>query len=167
MIELEIGGTELQFDPAAISALRYRAAYGRSALAALEDCRDLQSLERVLLRMAHIMIPPDRRPTLTAFARLARRDEAFLSKALSLRDALYEIDPRFRPHAGGGTGELDEYDLIAGMLAAQLDMAMLYELPLMHLTGVLARASDQNNPDIPDYRPMTATELAELYPKRS
>ncbi|MCI8477544.1 MAG: hypothetical protein HFE97_04250 [Oscillospiraceae bacterium] len=167
MVELEIGGTQIQFDPAAVSALRYRAAYGRSALAALEDCRDLQCLERVLLRMAHCMIPPDHRPVLTEFARLARRDPEFIPKALSLRDALYGLDHRFRPHTGGGAGELDEYDLIAGLLAAQLDTAMLYELPLMHLTGILARASDQNNPDIPAYRPMTATELADLYPKRS
>ena len=88
MYEMELGGVWYRLDPAAISAIRYRAIYGESILETLNRGIPPKKLEGKLLRMCHLMIPAADRPELLVLARQARRDGAFLVKGLKARDAL-------------------------------------------------------------------------------
>lgn len=165
MVALDLAGQSYLLDPAAISAVRYRAKYGRSIVAGLAACRSRREEEAVLLRLCHVMIPPKHRPPLLDFARAARRDGAFPQKARAARDALLAGDGPLPP-AGEGP-PFDEYRVLALMALAGVDMGLLYELPLLHLVGVLRRCGELRDPACKDYRPMTSAELARLYPRRA
>lgn len=166
MLELALGGERYLLDPAAISAVRYRAEYGCSVVTDLSGCQTAKSVERVLLRMCRMMIPPAQRPSLEAFARAARRDGRFFAKAQRARSALLAVDPAQPPPAGAPDGEpFDEYGVLALMALTGVDMGLLYELPITHLVGILRRCGDIRDPDCKTYRLMTADEMARLYPK--
>ncbi|WP_101692849.1 hypothetical protein [Clostridium sp. J1101437_171009_A5] len=167
-MEMELGGVRYRLDPAAISAIRYRAAYGESIVEALRRPMTTKQLEGVLLRMCHRMIPAAERPELLVLARQARKDGNFLTKGLRARDALLEAD-----HAldGWEDGEesanepFDEYRLLASLTLARVDLGLLYELPLLHLVGVVRRLVALQDPERKSYRKLTAKEMAQLYPR--
>lgn len=165
MIYLEIGGTGFRFDPAAVSAVRYRARYGESPVAALARCRDGREEERLLLRICHMMLPPAVRPELPEFARLCRRDGAFVRKGRQAVGALLAADRRMPQGENVPAKEVDEYELLALMAAARVDMGLIYELPLFHLVSVVNRLGALLDPDRKEYRPMTREERAALYPR--
>jgi len=165
VVALELAGQIYLLDPAAISAVRYRARYGRSVVADLAACRDRRGEEALLLRLCHVMIPPEHRPPLLDFARAARRDGHFPHKAQAAREALLAGDGPLPP-AGEGP-PFDEYRVLALMALAGVDGGLLHELPILHLVGVLRRCGELRDPACKAYRPMTGAELARLYPRRA
>ncbi len=167
-MKLELGGASYDLETAAISAVRYRAAYGDSVVNHLAACKTIRERERCLLRLCHIMIPPDRRPALKTFAAQVRRDGRFFAKALEAKAALLSPDPRRRGGNDGedGGGRFDEYQVLALMAAAGLGTQLLYELPILHLLAVAGRVFAASNPNRKTYRPMTGEEMAMLYRRR-
>lgn len=166
MVEMELAGVRYKLDPAAISALRYRAEYGESIVNHLAACRDGREEEARLLRVCWMMIPPADRPELRTFARAARRDGRFVAKARRAVDALLDVDPQAPKGGEPDGGEFDEYDVVAVMAAAGMDLALVYELPILHLAGIAARYFEMQDPDRKSYRPMTREERSMLYPRR-
>lgn len=164
MIRLEIGGAGFLLDPAAISCVRYRARYGESVVTEMERGKPIDG---PLLRMCWMMVHPHHRPELPEFALLARKTPTFRAQALAARAALLAPDPRGR-RGGQDTGErFDEYKILASMYALDMDSGLLYELPILHLASLVGRVAELKYPD-PDakrYRPMTAEEMGELYPR--
>ncbi|MEL4859623.1 hypothetical protein AAEU42_00065 [Pseudoflavonifractor phocaeensis] len=168
MIAMEIGGVRFRLDPAAISALRYRAEYGNSIVNDLARCVSAAEAEGRLLRMCHMMIPVADRPELLEFARLARKDPDFLDKARVAKAALLAPDPQMGlPSAEEGTGEaFDEYRVLALLACIGVDLCLIYDLPILHLVAVAHRAAELRDPESKWYRPMTDDELLSLYPRR-
>lgn len=167
ILEMELGGAKYRLDPAAISALRYRAEYGDSILNQLMECKSSQEEEARLLRICFMMIPPADRPELRAFARQARRDGRFYGKARRAVDELLSVDPRMPKGGEPGGADFDEYDVVALMSAAHMDMGLLYELPILHLAGIAARYFELQNPEHRERRFMTKEERSALYPRRT
>lgn len=168
MFSMEIGGVRFHMDPAAVSALRYRAEYGKSAVCDLASCATADQAEGILLRVVHAMLPPADRPELLAFARLARRDKDFLPKAHVAKSALLAPDPAFHAPTGeaGEDTPFDEYKILALMVAAGIGMELIYELPILHLVSLAHRVARLRDPEAKTYRPMTDQEMAQLYPRR-
>lgn len=162
---LELDGRRFPLDTAAVSAIRYRAAYGDSVVNHLADCASWKKAEGILLRMCHLMIPSDQRPPLLELAALARRDGGMLAQGLQARDALLAPDPR-APVGGEPDGNpFDEYGVLALMAAAGVDTRLIYELPVLHLAGVAGRCFALKNPDRKTYRPMSQEDRSMLYPR--
>lgn len=163
MLEMVIGGSGFDLDPAAISCIRYRAEYGGSVVVHLTQAEEAAERERVLLRMVHMMIPTDRRPTLEAFAKLAHHDPGFPGKARKAQAALLDLDPAVGTPQEQEGDLFDEYDILASMTLAGVDAKLLYELPIMHLVSVLNRCGQLRDPERKTYRKMDAREMAALY----
>lgn len=167
MIQMELAGVKFALDPAAISALRYRAEYGESVVNALAGCGTPAQQEGVLVRLCRLMLPQPERPELLEFAALCRRDGDFFRKGQLARAALLDRDPTMPPAGEDAVGRaFDEYDLLALMAAAGLDFALVYELPLLHLVSVVNRHGALLDPERKEYRPMTQEEKLTLYPRR-
>lgn len=166
--EMVIGGVKFRMDPAAISAIRYRAEYGDSIVNHLADCQTADEAEGRLLRMCHCMIPAADRPELLDFAKLARKDEDFIVKALVARDELMGEDPQWHGKDDSADQSFDEYRVLALIAAAHLDMTLIYELPIIHLVGIAGRyfEAQSNDPDDTSYHKMDTQEMARLYPRR-
>ena len=127
-----------------------------------------RKLEGKLLRMCHLMIPPESRPELLALARQARRDGTFFVKGLRARDALLAPDPELEEwgdDAPSSHSRFDEYKLLAVLTMAGVDLRLLYELPLLHLAGLVRRLNVLRDPDRKTYRPLSQKEMAQLYPR--
>lgn len=163
---MEIGGARYQFDPGAISALRYRAEYGESIVTHLLTCTSAKEEEARLLRICWMMLPPADRAPLRDFARRAGRDRHFIEKARTAVDRLLAEDPKAPKGGEPGYEDFDEYDVLAVMAAARMDTALIYELPILHLAGIAARYFEMQDPDRKSYRPMTREERSTLYPRR-
>lgn len=167
-MELELNGRRYPLDTAAVSALRYRAAYGESVVEALRRPMPPRKREGVLLRMCHLMIPAARRPPLLELAEQARRDGDFPAKGRVARDALLAGDRALEGWEDGEPGDgapFDEYRLLAALVLAGVDPALLYELPLLHLLGLLKRLAALRDPERKTYRRLTGAEMAQLYPR--
>lgn len=167
LLEMELGGAKYRLDPAAISALRYRAEYGDSILNHLAESKSPHEEEARLLRVCWMMISPADRPELSVFARHARRDGRFYPKARRAVDELLSVDPRMPKGGESGGANFDEYDVVALMSAAHMDMSLLYELPILHLAGIAARYFELQNPEHRERRFMTKEERSALYPRRT
>lgn len=167
MLRMEIGGVWFDLDPAAISALRYRAEYGDSIVNHLAASTTLQEAEGRLLRMCRMMIPAADRPELPDFTELAGRDPAFMSKAITAKNALLNVDGRLSMEdREAQDGEpFDEYDILVMLAAAHMDAALIYELPIMHLAGIAGRYFALQDPERKSYRKMTSTEMTAMYPR--
>ena len=163
--EMEIGGVRFRLDPAAISSIRYRAAYGDSIIAHLAQCETDKERERRLLRMCHCMIPAADRPELPEFARLARKDERFLAKAQLAFGALFADDPRWSRWGQADGESFDEYQALALLASAHVDMRLLYELPLVHLVRIADRYFEMQGSGEGTYKEMDAKEMAMIYPR--
>lgn len=163
-MKMDLGGASYLLDPAAISAIRYRAEYGDSIINHLAACQTVEEREGRLLRMCHCMIPEADRPELLDFAKRARQDKDFLTKAITARNALLVPDPRWDGHKGGDGDVFDEYQVIALLGTAQVEQQWVYELPIMHLIAVIGRACDSQNPDKKAYKEMDSDEMALMYP---
>lgn len=157
---IEIGGVGFRLNPAAISCVRYRAEYGDSIVNHLTACKPREA-EGYLLRMCRCMM--EDAPELPALAALAADDPAFLPNALAAQARLLEDDPQRAP--GRADGErFDEYQVLALMAAARLDMALLYELPVMHIVSVVNRCFKARSGG-KTYHRMDESEMARLYPR--
>ena len=59
--------------------------------------------------------------------------------------------------------------LIAGGLVtltlAGVDLRLMYELPVLHLAGLIRRLNVLQDPDRKTYRPLGREEMAQLYPR--
>lgn len=165
MVEMVIGGARFRLDPAAISAVRYRCAYGRSIVTDLAGCRTVREAEGKLLRMCRLMIPEGERPELLDFARLAGRDRDFFGKGEAARAALLAVDESAPLPLEGEAEPFDEYNILAMMTAVRMDMGLLYELPIMHIAGVLHLTFGLQDPERKRVRPMTHEESCILYPR--
>lgn len=171
MLMLKLGEREYPLDPAAVSAVRYRAAYGESVVGgwglSSAGAGPTAKAGGKLIRLCHMMIPPDRRPGLTEFARQCRRERTFFSQALEAQRALLDPDPLHTPPAEDGTAEaFDEYRVLAFMAAAGVDMALIYELPILHLASVAQRVFELKQGGGKRYHAMPAEDRAALYPRR-
>lgn len=160
---VNIGGVDFVLDPSAISCVRYRARYGGSVVTHLTQAEDSLQLEGYLLRMVHVMIPPEGRPRMEEFAKLAHHDPDFIGKARKAQRSLLALDPAAGTPQNQEDGEFDEYDILASMTLAGLDMGLIYELPLMHLVSVLNRCGALRDPERKTYRKMDGREMAALY----
>ena len=167
MYALELDGTRYELDTAAVSAVRYRAACGESIVDTLRDGLERKALEAKLLRMCHLMIPPGARPELAQLARQARRDGHFFVKALGARKALLAPDPALEgwEDQEPSSARFDEYKLLAALTLAGVDLRLMYELPVLHLAGLIRRISVLQDPDRKTYRPLGRKEMAQLYPR--
>ena len=165
---MEIGGIQVNLDPAAISCIRYRIAYGNSIVNDLAACTSADDEEAVLLRMIHAMLAQENSPDLLEFARQARRDPDFLVKGRVARSALLALDSNFYVSDNAPTGNepFDEYKILAMMVVAGIDMELIYQLPILHLVSLASRVAQLRDPEARSYRPMTNEELVQLYPRR-
>ena len=164
-MELRLGGQKFRLETAAVSALRYRAVYGGSVAGHLDACPSRERAEGVLLRMVHMMIPPEERPPLLELAALARRSGDFFAQGLQARDALLNADPR-APAGEPGAEPFDEYEVLALMASAGVDAALIHTLPILHLAGIAARTFALKKAPPPDCRrPMSQEGRAMLYPR--
>lgn len=160
MLTLKLGERKYPLDPAAVSAIRYRAAYGESVVGAGAGGK--------LLRLCHMMVPPEHRPELRTFVRQCRRERTFFVQALEAQRALLAPDPLHTPPAADGPTEpFDEYRVLAYLAAAGLDAALIYELPILHLAGVAQRVFELKQGGGKQYHAMPAEDRAALYPRRS
>lgn len=166
MWELELGGVRFKLNPAAISAVRYRAEYGDSAANQFHDSAGRLETERVLLRTCHQMIPEPDRPALLDFARLARRDGDFFTKALEAHAALFEADPLEPDGRPTGSVIFDEYEILAIMAEAHIDLALIYELPILHLLSVVRRYAKRKDPNRASEHRLTDEEMFSMFPRR-
>lgn len=166
MMRMEIGGRAFRLETAAVSALRYRAEYGESVVVAMARPGGLRALEGRLLRMCRMMIPAPERPELEELARLARRDGDFVRKGLRARDALLAGDEAMEKwlSASDGGGDFDEYEIVCALMAAGVDLRLLWELPLLHLAGLAGRYIALRDPDSKTYRKLSREEMRCLYP---
>ena len=172
MLTLKLGRHEYPLDPAAVSAIRYRAAYGESVVdgGGLSPAGDASAAGAAgkLLRLCHMMIPAERRPELLEFARRCRKEKTFFVQALEAQRALLAPDPLHTPPAADGPAEpFDEYRVLAFLAAAGLDAALIYELPILHLAGVAQRVFELKQGGGKRYHAMPAQDRAALYPRRS
>lgn len=168
MTVLELGPVRYPLEVSAISALRYRAAYGESIVETLGARISPKMLEGKLLRMCHLMIPVGSRPELLELAKQARRDGAFFIKGLQARDALLAPDPElegWEDDTPSSHSRFDEYKLLAVLTMAGVDLRLLYELPLLHLAGLVRRLNVLRDPDRKSYRLLSQKEMAQLYPR--
>lgn len=163
-LRMDLGGASYELDPAAISAIRYRAEYGDSIINHLAACQTAQELEGRLLRMCHCMIPEADRPELLELARQARDNKDFIPKAIAARNALFAGDPRWEGGKGADGEPFDEYQVLALMSAAHIDGRFIFELPIMHLVAIAGRCLDAQNPDKKTYKEMGSEEMALMYP---
>lgn len=163
--ELEIGGIKITLDPAAVSAIRYRMEYGDSIINHLGVCKTLEEAEGLLLRMCHCMVPEANRPELLTLAGLARKDGAFFRKAIMARDALLANDPQWHGGEAHDGEPFDEYRVLALMAVAHIDMALIYELPIMHLVGIVGRYFEAQDPERTTYHKMDDREMKLMYPR--
>ena len=148
MYEMDLGGVRYRLDPAAISAIRYRAIYGESILETLNRGIPPKKLEGKLLRMC-------------------RRDGAFLVKGLKARDVLLEPDIELDgpPDEESSEEPFDEYRLLAALTLVGMDLSLLHELPILHVIGVLRRLNMLQDTERKHYRPLTDKEMSNLYPR--
>lgn len=164
-LRMDLGGASYALDPAAISAIRYRAEYGDSIINHLAACQTAQEFEGRLLRMCHCMMPEADRPELLELARQARDSKDFIPKAIAARNALFAGDPRW----DGGKGEdgepFDEYQVLALISTAHIDGRLIYELPIMHLVAIASRYIEAQGQNEAELRPMSDEEMATLYAK--
>lgn len=164
MLEMTLGKTKYRLDPAAISAIRYRVENGESIVNHLAACRTPSETEGRLLRMVHAMIV-GHRPELPELARQARREETFLTQAYRARDALLDQDPRAPSgESGPSDAAFDEYQVLALLTVAGVDVGLIHELPILHLAAVAARVGNLRDPEARQYHEATQDELAALYP---
>ena len=164
MLELEIGGERLRLNPAAISALRYRAQYGKSVVTDLMGAATPEQLEACLIRLLHVM-QEEEALSLLDMAALCRRDAQFLQKAIAARDALLDASKAQKhDEPVEGAEPFDEYRVLALMAAARLDMSLLHELPILHLLEVVTLCFEGRS-EKKAYRPMNQKELHALYPR--
>ncbi len=166
MLEMVLGGVRYHLDPAAISALRYRAEYGDSIANHLISCKTAREEESRLLHICWMMIPPMERPELLDFARQARRDGGFVGKARRCVGVLLDDDHQMPKSEEPSGRRFDEYEVVAVMAAAGMDMALIFELPIMHLAAIAYRYFKMQDPEEKEYRPMTQDERSALYPRR-
>lgn len=165
-MNLELGGVRFALDPAAVSAVRYRAEYGGSIMNYISQCKTAAELERRLLQLCLIMAPATQRPELRVFARLARRDGHFLQKGLAARDALLAEDPLWEPPPGAADTEpFDEYKVLALMAAAGLDFSLLYEMPILHLVALVSRCFALRGEPEGEVHALTEGEFETLFPR--
>lgn len=163
-MRMVIGGVEFRLNPAAISAIRYRAEYGCSIVNDLAACDTAIEAEGRLLRMAHMMIEGDR-PELLTFAALAHEDKHFMEKALEARAALLSDDPLFSIKGQEDSEPFDEYQVLALMASAGIGMQLIYEVPILHIVAIAGRYYDMMDTEKETYRPMDASEMSALYPR--
>lgn len=162
--ELEIGGERLWLNPAAISAVRYRARHGSSVVTDLMQAKTPDKLQQCLIHMLEAMCE-DAHVGLLELASRCRRDEQFLQKGLLARDALLNHSQKHKEvEQDEGTEPFDEYRVLAILASAGLDMALLYELPILHLLEVATLCFEWRS-DKKTYRRMTQGEMKALYPK--
>jgi len=151
------------FDLAAISAVRYRAEYGDSAITHLAACETRKEQERVLFRLCYTMIPPECRPSVKEFAERAYQDGDFLQKALQLKDGLMIADENAKSAGRGKSDEkFDEYQILALMATAGVPGSLLHELPILHLLSIAARVGDMKSPK-ENVRAMDAKERSAFF----
>lgn len=166
MLTMELGGVKFRLDPAAISAIRYRAEYGDSIVNHLQKAETVPEREGHLLRMCHQMIPEAERPELLEFARLARKDEGFFFKAVAAKNALLDVDHRAPLARAEEPGKLDEYDILVGMANTRIDMALIYELPIMHIAGLISRYVESRESNGAENHKLSDKEFETLFPRR-
>lgn len=163
MIEMELGGARYLLDPAAISAIRYRSSYGESIVTSLANSENKTERERHLLRICHEMMVDRQKVPLSDYAKQVFRNRAeFLRKAEEAVAALLDTD-EWELEKGTGGEEFDEYELLAAMAAAGLDMRLLETLPIMHIAQVLDKLGALKDPDRKRYRRMSEAEMAKFY----
>ena len=163
MIEMELGGARYLLDPAAISAIRYRSRYGESIVTSLANSENETERERHLLRICHeMMVDRQKVPLLDYAKRVHKNRMVFLRQAEAAVAALLDTDG-WEPEKGADGEEFDEYELLAAMVAAGLDMGLLETLPIMHIVRVMDHLGAMKDPDRKQYRKMTGAEMAKLY----
>lgn len=163
-----IGGVKQLLDPAAISCLRYRAEYGHSVVTDLFTAETDEQRQAYYVRLVHAMIPDDERPDLLEFAQRCLNDPQFYAIASMARDALLSgCEKHVRTGEAPSTTEqpYDEYQVLALMTAAGVDIRLIYELPIMHLLEVASQCFAQQGAGEKTYSPMTETQMASLYPR--
>ena len=166
---LTLGKERYRLEDAALSCVRYRAAFGESVVEALRRPMGAAEREGVLVRMCWAMLPEAGRPDLLTIAAQFRREETALAQALAARDALLRPDRSLDgwDDPGEESGEpFDEYKLLASLSLARVDMGLLRELPLLHLLGLVRRMAALQDPERRTYRKLTAAEMGRIYPRR-
>jgi len=163
ILELKLGKATFPLETAAISAVRYRARYGHSVVSDLDTAQAEADQTAPLVRMCYEMLPQTGRPSIGDFALACHREPTFLAQAQGARMALLSVDPDTDLPREGDGRTFDEYDVLAGLAMAHMDMGLIYELPVMHLAAVLHRMGELGDPDRKVMRKMTDEEISRFY----
>ena len=165
--EMELGGVWYRLDPAAISAIRYRAIYGESILETLNRGIPPKKLEGKLLRMCHLMIPAADRPGASCLGPTGPAGRGFPGKGSQSTGRTVEPDIELDgpPDEESSEEPFDEYRLLAALTLVGMDLSLLHELPILHVIGVLRRLNMLQDTERKHYRPLTDKEMSNLYPR--
>ena len=116
--------------------------------------------------MCHAMLDDSAWLDILAFASLARKDKDFIRKAHLAKDALLSEDPKQRLKKSEDGGEaFDEYKVLALLSASDIDMSLIYEVPIMHLLSISRQCSELKDPNRKTRRKLTDQEMQTLYPR--
>lgn len=156
---LRIGGRQYDATPAAITLIRYRAEFGKSFFSPASDDADAIL---AMARLAWAAIAGDK-PDFQDFLKEAAEDNTFAASALRLHAAVLS---GARPQASStrNASAFDELEILALMSIAELDMRLLYELPIFQILDVIGKRADlMGGKHKSGYKKMTPAEMRGLY----
>ena len=158
---LEIGDTIYTADTSAMTALRYRITYGASALAELVSATELATRLGVLAKLAAIAAGLDVKTVAVAM----RQDKRLVYALEKLEREIFRADPTAPPMSDSALTDksFDELDLLAASVGAGTCAEWWYELPVMHVSSVLARMAAAQGPAKHAPTRMSETEVAVMY----
>lgn len=156
---IHVGGRQYNATPAAITLIRYRAAFGQSFFAEVSAEADAIL---ALARLAWIAIT-DSKPDFQDFIAEAAECDDFAASALQLRAAVcMGAKPQATPARSKSV--FDELEVLALMSIAELDMRLLYELPIFQILDVIGKRADlMGGKHKSGYKKMTPAEMRGLY----
>lgn len=138
-MQIKIGRKTYSSNPAMITLIRYYVEFRESFLSAYlnEKCG---ALELVRLAWSSIDGP---KPDFDAFLAAAAESRGFAAAARSLQAAVF-ASPAVHRGAAKNTapGQTDEFDILALMTIAGIDVGLIHVLPVFYIVEIASRKTD-------------------------
>jgi hypothetical protein len=159
-MRIEIGGRGYNLDTSAISTLRYRLQYGRSAMQDFLDGAD------VYTKVVYTCITEEK-PEYIEFSRDAEQDSQFELKALSVIRQLFRKDIRKRVSSADAADEaaeeFDEYVVLAMFADTGLPDFLWREAGILQIADVINAYYTLKDPERIKKRNMTNKQVKAAY----
>lgn len=162
MISLYVGGVRYALDASAMSAIRHRSYFGKSAIEEIIGTKDGAIPMAVLIRATYMMIVGEK-PDYKKYAYSARADKGFVKAAQEAILFLIRTDPKSKTTGKPKADSFDEFEFLAAFGRSGLPECLLYELPIMHIAAVM---NHMVKPE-PERRMLQDKEISAMYPRRA